>query len=215
MGDSAGGNLALTTTLALRDREHLSAVFPPFAASSASCCHVPDRFAASSASCCHVPDRLESPVLLRPHLPLPAGVVALSPWADLECLGQSWRTNAAFDYLLHDPDLTASQWYAPPAPQGPGLRHPLVSPKHAHFRDFPPLLLQVGESETLLSDALDVQSSAERHGVSVVLEVYADMPHVFQFFPYAHHSKAAVAAIGKFVGATHACAAAAAKNKVA
>ncbi|MFD1045178.1 alpha/beta hydrolase fold domain-containing protein [Kibdelosporangium lantanae] len=59
----------------------------------------------------------------------------------------------------------------------------LVSP--ALFGDltgFPPMLLQVGTNEVLLDDSTRMAARARAAGVDVILDVTADVPHVFQAF---------------------------------
>ena len=61
-------------------------------------------------------------------------------------------------------------------------KHPLASPIHADYRGLPPLLIQVGDAETLLDDSTRVAKRAKEHGVSVDLEVWDDMIHVWHAF---------------------------------
>ncbi len=79
-----------------------------------------------------------------------------------------------------------------PAPHTPGLgwrlpadchkdpRAPLASPVHADLRGLPPLLLQVGSIEVLLDDTIALAQKAKAAGVAVDLEVWDDMPHIWQ-----------------------------------
>ena len=46
----------------------------------------------------------------------------------------------------------------------------------------PPLLVQVGTAEVLLDDSIDFAERAKAAGVDVTLEVWDDMPHVWQVF---------------------------------
>ena len=64
---------------------------------------------------------------------------------------------------------------------------PLASPYYADLSGLPPLLVQVGTAEVLLDDSLRLAEKAKESGVDVTLEVWDDMPHVWQasrrFFP--------------------------------
>ena len=110
---------------------------------------------------------------------LPATAVCLSPWADLRCTSPSMRTRAAADpicragKLRHMADLYLD---------GADPATPLASPALADLTGLPPLLIQVGDAEVLLDDAIAVQRNAGAAGVAVELEVWDEMVHVFQAF---------------------------------
>ena len=129
--------------------------------------------------------------------PLPAGAVCLSPWTDLTCTGASWKTNAKKDLML-DPGsiLVSAQVYLGKADP----RHPLASPLFADLNGLPPILIQVGSDESLLSDAQSFAERAKAAGVNVTLEVWEGMQHEWQFATnYLPESRQAVARIGEFI----------------
>jgi monoterpene epsilon-lactone hydrolase len=117
-------------------------------------------------------------LLLRERrLPAPAALVLLSPVTDLESDGDTTVTLAPVDYLDGRMRAVARSAYAP----GADLRDPLVSPVYGDFtRGFPPLLLQVGTREMLLSDSVRLHRALRAGGQSSRLELYEGMPHVFQ-----------------------------------
>jgi monoterpene epsilon-lactone hydrolase len=83
---------------------------------------------------------------------------------------------------------------------GKSPQAPLASPLHADLHGLPPLLVQVGSIETLLDDAKALTARAQAAGVSVELEVWEDMPHVWQHFaPILPEAEQAIARIGEFV----------------
>src|SRR5574341_2130342 len=94
--------------------------------------------------------------------PLPAAAVCISPMTDLAGTGESFNTNK-------DPLLTArfalsmARHYA--GNQDPRL--PLISPHYGNLTGLPPLLIQVGEDEILLSDAVRLADNARTVGVEV------------------------------------------------
>lgn len=110
---------------------------------------------------------------------LPATAVCLSPWADLRCTNKSMRTRADVDpicrasKLRHMADLYLD---------GTDPATPLASPALADLRGLPPLLIQVGDAEVLLDDAIAVERRARATGVDVELEIWDEMVHVFQAF---------------------------------
>lgn len=152
-GDSAGGNLALATLLALKAEQ----------------------------------------------LRLPDAAIALSPATDLTWQGESLTTRALVDPALNAmpmPLITNVYLQGLNSPASP-----LVSPLFGDLRGLPPLLLQVGDAEILLSDSTRFAEKARAAGVDVTLQVYAHMPHVFQgFAPLLPEAVQALAHIGEFCG---------------
>jgi monoterpene epsilon-lactone hydrolase len=113
-------------------------------------------------------------------LPLPAAIVAFSPGLDGTRTGESMQTKAASDPLLSREalDHTGAMYLA-----GQDPRQELLSPAvFADLTGFPPMLLQVGTNELLLDDSTRMAERARDAGVDVLLDVTADVPHVFQSY---------------------------------
>jgi acetyl esterase/lipase len=129
--------------------------------------------------------------------PLPAGAVCLSPWTDLAGTGDSIKTNVKADpFLTPDVDNTTARFYASKY----DLKHPLISPLYADLHSLPPLLIQVGSDEILLDDSIRLASRAQEAGVTVTLEVWEGMIHVFQAFAMIlPEGKKAIKGIGIFM----------------
>ncbi len=129
--------------------------------------------------------------------PLPAAAVCLSPWVDLEGLGESMTTNADSDPQVDQKGLLemAEQYLA-----GADPRTPLAAPLYADLKGLPPLLIQAGAAETLLDDSTRLAAKAREQGVDVILEPWEDMLHVWQFLAaFVPEARQAVAVIGEFV----------------
>ena len=143
-GDSAGGNLALSLALKLKQEGRL----------------------------------------------LPRGLVLMSPWTDLTSSGQSFESKAELDPVLNKAYIDRMvEAYA----GGQELKNPLVSPLFGDFEGFPPTYIQVGENEILLSDSERLHQAFVDANVSVRMDMYPGMWHVFQMSPV----KAARAAMDK------------------
>lgn len=109
---------------------------------------------------------------------LPCGIVAMSPWTDLTQSGDSYVINFERDPLFgktKDSMIYNKDYIGDADP-----KNPYISPLFGKFHDFPPMLIQVGSYEMLLSDAVDVANKAKKAGVKVRLAVYEGMFHVFQ-----------------------------------
>lgn len=128
--------------------------------------------------------------------PLPSGAVCLSPWVDLEALGESMTTQAARDPMVkREPLLEWAGHYLGSLPP----RTPLAAPLHADLAGLPPLLIQVSNAETLFDDSTRLVERLQAANVPVTLQVYEDMFHVFQFCPFLPESIEAIDHIGKFI----------------
>lgn len=130
-------------------------------------------------------------------LPMPAGAVCISPWADLTASGDSLRYNEQSEPMIPVKLLRfLSRIYA-----GQHLPDdPYLSPIFGDFSGFPPLLVQVGSTEILLSDAERVVEAAHRAKIPAKLSVYPRMMHVFQAAAYyIPEGKEAVREIGRFI----------------
>ncbi|QIS14163.1 alpha/beta hydrolase [Nocardia arthritidis] len=113
-------------------------------------------------------------------LPLPAAIVAFSPGLDMTHTGESMETKADSDplFTLESLELTGAMYLA-----GQDPHQPLLSPAIlADLSGFPPILLQAGTNEMLLDDSTRLAARARAAGVDVILDIIADVPHVFQAF---------------------------------
>ncbi len=132
-------------------------------------------------------------------LPMPRALVLLSPFLDLTMSGESMTSRAQVD-----------PWLAPAMFEpivgcylGASDRtNPFVSPLFGDLRGLPPMLLQVGDHEVLLSDTTRMAERAHAAGVDVELEVYAECWHVFQLMaPVLPDAMQAFASMREFVDA--------------
>ncbi|MFO1142662.1 MAG: alpha/beta hydrolase [Amaricoccus sp.] len=111
--------------------------------------------------------------------PLPAGVLAFSPWADLTLAGPSLRRLGRRDAFLPVERLAEVRdaYLA-----GADPRDPRASPHLARFVGGPPALIQASRAEILLDDARAMAARLEADGVDVTLELDRGLPHVWQAF---------------------------------
>lgn len=149
MGDSAGGNLCITTLLIARDQK----------------------------------------------LPLPAAVMPISPWYDMEGVMESLETNAGKDMLF------TREWVASIAGMYLGAngnpRDPYTNPFYADLKGLPPVYIQVGSYELLLDDSRVMAEKATKAGVDVRIDVFPEMQHSFQMA--AGHAPESDEALARYV----------------
>lgn len=109
---------------------------------------------------------------------LPSGLILMSPWTDLTTSGESYKTNYERDPLFgrtEDSMLFDTDYIGDADP-----KNPYLSPVFGEFDGFPPMLIQVGSYEMLLSDSLTVEEKVRQAGGKVRCTVYEGMFHVFQ-----------------------------------
>jgi acetyl esterase/lipase len=131
---------------------------------------------------------------------LPAAIVLLSPWLDLALSGPTIESRTAIDPLVSRAGLRACvrDYIDQHDP-----REPLISPLFAELHDLPPLLIQVGDHEMLLSDATRLAERAQAAGVAVTLEVWSEMWHVWHGWAASlPEGQAALLRIGEYVRRT-------------
>jgi monoterpene epsilon-lactone hydrolase len=148
VGESAGGNLAITTMLSLRDARN----------------------------------------------PLPRGAVLISPVVDFEGTGSFFTQNdpmADADFVMRQ--LNAYRGGADP-------HNPLISPIQADLQDLPPLFIQVGAKEILLSGVEVFALRAKKAGVPTILEIWPEMWHYWHIFvPSLPEAQQAMQSINDFL----------------
>ncbi len=128
---------------------------------------------------------------------MPGAGICLSPWADMEDIGASMTERAALDPMVQKEGLLGmASLYL----QGADPRSPLAAPLYADLQGLPPLLIQVGTSETLYDDATRLADRAKAAGVDVTLEPWDEMIHVWHLFaPMLPEGQKAIDRIGEFL----------------
>lgn len=112
---------------------------------------------------------------------LPRGLVLMSPWTDLTSSGKSHASKAEIDPVLNASYLEEMiHNYA----DGQELTDPLISPLFGNYEGFPPIYIQVGSNEILLDDSVMLYKKLLKANVSVKLDMFKGMWHVFQMSPF-------------------------------
>jgi len=150
-GDSAGGGLAVSTALCLKE------------------------------------DGLDQP----------AALIALSPWVNMACDGETMDSKAKDDPVATQASLLrAANDYL----NGHDNKDPLVSPVFGDLRGLPPLFIQVGSREILLDDSRKLAVRARADDVPVRLEEWPGLFHVWHMMAdWLTDGRRAIAGVGAFV----------------
>jgi acetyl esterase/lipase len=109
-------------------------------------------------------------------MPQPACALLLSPWADMTATADSYGRNAKRDPVLNRElmQFLAAQ-YLGERPRDT----PLASPVFADLHGIAPLTIFVGATEALLDDAITLARAAGLADVSVRLEIWPKMFHIW------------------------------------
>jgi epsilon-lactone hydrolase len=108
--------------------------------------------------------------------PMPRGAVLISPLVDLTASGPSITERAGEDPIF-TPEMMRA--VGPAYLAGGDPRAAEASPLFASHAGLPPLLIQVGSAELLLSDSERLAAAALRAGTNVQLDIGEGLPHVY------------------------------------
>lgn len=112
-------------------------------------------------------------------LPLPAGIIAISPWTDLTLSGDSYATNAEEDPLLTVEELAFdAACYA----GGESLTNPYISPLYGDLTGLPPSLLFAGSAELLLDDMTAMFERLRAAGCQARRFIAPEMWHAYVLY---------------------------------
>lgn len=106
-------------------------------------------------------------------LPLPAGLVLLSPEVDLTESGDSFAVNAGIDVMLPGSLMANNRLYA----GGADLTDPYLSPLFGDLTGFPPTILLTGTRDLFLSNTVRMHRRLLAAQVPAELHVFEAMPH--------------------------------------
>lgn len=106
---------------------------------------------------------------------LPKAGVAISPWTDLTCSGESYRTKNKVSPAPIDSWHVFARHYAGDKP----LNLPFISPLFGDLKGLPPLLINSGMDDELFDDGRMFVEKASAAGVEVTFNVGERMLHCY------------------------------------
>jgi monoterpene epsilon-lactone hydrolase len=110
-------------------------------------------------------------------LPLPSSAFLMSPMTDLTLSGNTITEKETVDPLFTGDALRRR---IPDYVGAADPSDPYISPVFGDLRGLPPMLIQVGSHEILLSDAIRLAARGAEDDVAMTLDVTPGVPHVFQ-----------------------------------
>jgi epsilon-lactone hydrolase len=112
-------------------------------------------------------------------LPLPAGLHLISPWVNLTNASPAYEAKGATDFIITQQGIDE---FADGYLGAGDRRNPKASPLFADLSGLPPMLIQVGSEEVLMSDSIQLAERAGFALVDVTLRIWPDMIHIWPFF---------------------------------
>jgi acetyl esterase/lipase len=111
-------------------------------------------------------------------VPLPAAILSVSPWYDIEMKNETWASNAATDVLLTKQTVEAFReaWIGG---TGVARNDPRVNMLYAELTGLPPIMVYYGAHEMLVGDAIEFAKRADDAGVDVTLRSLPEGQHNF------------------------------------
>ena len=118
------------------------------------------------------------------NLPLPGGLISMSPWTDLTSSGESYETNRDVD-----PNMTVEQLQFYTRCYTTDPKNPLASPIFGNLEGLPPSLIFVGGDEIMLSDAADMHKNLLEAGCKSKLVVAPERWHAYVLYELAENEE--------------------------
>jgi acetyl esterase/lipase len=130
------------------------------------------------------------------NLPMPAAGVTISPWTDLACTGDSYRTKNKVSPAPLNSWYVFSKHYAGSEPTD----NPLISPLYGDPAGLPPLFINAGMNDELFDDGERFYQKAKAAGVDVTFRPGPGQIHCYPLLaPMFPEATAAMEEIVQFI----------------
>lgn len=126
----------------------------------------------------------------------PKAAVAISPWTDLKCTGESYKTKNKVSLApLNSWFVFSKYYYAEKDPEDP-----LISPLYGDLSNLPELMIVAGEDDELFDDSVSFVEKAKSSGVKVDFIKGKNMVHCYPYLPdFIPEAKEAFNKICRFI----------------
>lgn len=127
---------------------------------------------------------------------LPSRAVVISPWTDLKCTGESYKTKSEVSLAPPNSWTVFSKYYY--GENNPEC--PFISPLYGDLKGLPPTLIYAGEDDELIDDSIRFTEIAKKAGSTVFLKTGKGMVHCYPLLPdFIPESKMAFEDICEFM----------------
>lgn len=130
------------------------------------------------------------------NIVLPAAAVAISPWTDLSCSSDSYKTKNRKSPAPINSWLIFSKHYV----GNNDVKNPLISPLFGNLNGLPPILINSGVDDELFEDGEKFYLKAKDAGVDITFKAGEGMLHCYPLFaPMFREATDAMKEIVEFV----------------
>jgi len=109
------------------------------------------------------------------NMALPAAAVAISPWTDLTCSSDSYKTKNRVSVAPLNSWSVFSKYYAGNNP----ANLPLISPLFGDLRGLPPIFINSGVDDELFEDGEKFYKKAKEAGIDITFRAGLGMVHCY------------------------------------
>ena len=130
------------------------------------------------------------------NIPMPAAAVAISPWTDLSCSGESYKTkNKVSVAPLNSWKVFSKHYVGENSP-----KNPLISPLFGNLEGLPPIFINSGTSDELFDDGKEFVAKASEAGVNATFRSGEGQVHCYPLLPpLFKEASEAMNEIGQFI----------------
>jgi acetyl esterase/lipase len=130
------------------------------------------------------------------NIPLPAAAAAISPWTDLTCSSESYRTKRKVSVAPFNSWLVFSKHYV----GNNRSDNPLISPLFGDLTGLPPIYINSGQDDELFEDGEKFYQKAKSAGVDITFKAGTGMVHCYPLLaPMFKEAKEAMDEICDFI----------------
>ncbi len=130
------------------------------------------------------------------NISMPAAAVAISPWTDLTCSSDSYKTKNKVSVAPMNSWIVFSKYYTGDNP--PNL--PLISPLFGDLQGLPPIFINSGEDDELFEDGEKFYLKAKKAGVDITFRAGKGMVHCYPLLaPFFKEATEAMQEICDFI----------------
>ncbi|WP_346863256.1 alpha/beta hydrolase [uncultured Draconibacterium sp.] len=109
------------------------------------------------------------------NIPLPKAAVAISPWTDLSCSGESYHSKNKVSLAPLNSWTVFSRYYT----GNEDVKNPHISPLFGDLAGLPPIFIDAGEDDELFDDARMYYEKAKASGVDITFQKGEKMIHCY------------------------------------
>lgn len=130
------------------------------------------------------------------NIALPKAAVAISPWTDLSCASESYKTKRKVSVAPADSWTVFSKYYV----GSNEATAPLISPLYGDMEGLPPIFINSGADDELFEDGEKFYMKAKNAGVDITFKAGTGMVHCYPLLsPLFKEAKEAMDEICGFI----------------